>query len=378
MFSQIIVGFGKAGRDLHLTCLRKARHRPNGTGLFADLVGIVDPLVACDVPLPGSSGLKTFATIEQARDSFDPHDTVVHICTGPSQHLTALRAAANVGYRRFVVEKPLTDDISELAEFLHLERTAGLQVAVVANWLPSPVTARLQSIITGGSLGVLEKMVIEQLKPRLTRTLANGSHQTAFDVEVPHQVALALVLGGAEVSVLHAECTDLTSASRAIPHMGSATLLMRHDSRTISLVRSHLGYPLRKRSVILNFERGVAIGYYPTTADDNHAWMKLYSSDGRLVKTEIFEDDPLSTCFIEYYRYFAGCGDRPRSSISFNARIVGIIGQAKALSGLVNPQITEAALLKGSDAWSVGGNSGVDSAPIGSDLAKELSAGIVC
>lgn len=337
MFQQLIVGFGRAGRDLHLRCLLKARERPEGRGLFEERIGIVDPLAAGGRALLGAAGLPTYATIADARREFDPRCAVVHVCTGPAEHYPVLAEAAAAGFRRFVVEKPMTDDPSEVEQILALERDAGVVIAVVSNWLSSPVTARLASIIASGELGALERMVIEQSKPRLSRTLANGSHHTAFDVEIPHQVALALALGGMEVAVVDAESTDLASPSGTVPHMGSATIVTRHGDRVIGVCRSDLGCPFRKREAVLEFEQGVAIGYFQTGADDDHAWVELFGDDGRLIAAEVYEDDPLSTCFIEYYRHFAGRGPEPRSNVAFNAAVVSLIARSKALCGLPSP-----------------------------------------
>jgi predicted dehydrogenase len=373
MFQQVIVGFGKAGRDLHLTCLIKARNRPEGRGLFDDRIGIVDPLVASGNALQGAAGLPAYPTIADARRAFDPQRTVVHICTGPSEHYPVFVAAASAGFLRFVVEKPITIHASQVREILALQREAGLHIAVVGNWLSSPVTARLKSIIDKGELGALERMVIENSKPRINRTLTNGSHQTAFDVEIPHQIALALALGGTEVAVIHAECTDLASASGTVPHMGGATITMMHSNRVAAVCHSDLGCPLRKRDVILKFERGVAIGYYQTGADDNHAWVKLFSDDGRLVATDVYDDDPLSTCFIEYYRHFAAQGPEPLSNVAFNAVVVNVIARAKVLSGLLQPAGLPDAVRHGMGRE----HAGADVAAACSDLTTELSSGAV-
>ncbi|WP_437564283.1 Gfo/Idh/MocA family protein [Sorangium sp. So ce542] len=373
MFQQLIVGFGKAGRDLHLTCLRKARRRPEGRGLFDERIGVVDPLVASGGALQGAAGLPAYPSISDARGAFDPRRTVVHICTGPSEHYPVFVAAVSAGFRRFVVEKPFTIHVSDAREILALERESGLHVAVVSNWLSSPVTARLKAIIDGGELGALQRMVIESSKPRINRTLANGSHQTAFDVEMPHQIALALALGGTEAAVLHAECTDLAAASGTVPHMGGATIATMHGDRVAAVCHSDLGCPMRKRDVILELERGTVIGYYQTGADDNHAWVKVFGGDGRLVATDVYEDDPLSTCFIEYYRHFAAQGPEPLSSVEFNTAVVDVIARAKVLSGLLHPAGVPDAVLRG--AGRSRGRAGAGGPAACSDLAAELSSG---
>ena len=45
-------------------------------------------------------------------------------------------------------------------------------------------------------------------------------------------------------------------------------------------------------------------------------------------------DDPLTMCFLEYYRYYAGYSPKPASDLRFNALTIAATVQAKAMSGI--------------------------------------------
>jgi predicted dehydrogenase len=327
MLRTLIMGFGRSGRDLHWRCLKKARLRPDGRRLFENRIGVVEPN-AISVP---EGELELYRDIADAK-GFVPSETVVHVCTPPAQHATALRQAAQAGFTKIMMEKPLATSMAEMDEIVALRDQYRLDILVVANWLSSPVTLRAQSFVTGKTLGALRYLMIEQHKPRMSRSLSNGSHATAFDVELPHQVALALFLAGDPVRVIQASCNDLQHDSKTVRHMGAAHIAMVHPLGVTSLLRSELTSPIRKRVAEIAFEQGTLVAYYPTGSDDGHCWLRTYGHDGRLLDTEIFDDDPLSSCFLEYYRYFAGLGQRPHSDLAFNVKVVSAICDAKRLS----------------------------------------------
>src|SRR5262245_22260694 len=128
MLKALIVGFGRAGRGLHLPCLRKAALRSEREGLFAGEVGVIDP--AAEAPAPGEAGGgRFFRDLEEAR-CFAPERTVVHVCTPPDAHLTALRRVAEYGYVRVVVEKPLATTPEGVEQTRRLARERGLDLLV--------------------------------------------------------------------------------------------------------------------------------------------------------------------------------------------------------------------------------------------------------
>src|SRR4029079_6631807 len=103
--------------------------------------------------------------------------------------------------------------------------------------------------------GALRSISSVQSKPRLTRSLASEGHPTAFDVEVPHVLGVALRLAG-DADVVAAACTDMHVEGRTVPRMGSAHLVLRHAGGVRTEVLSDLTSPVRERRIALELTGG--------------------------------------------------------------------------------------------------------------------------
>ncbi|MBP2000267.1 putative dehydrogenase [Paenibacillus shirakamiensis] len=337
MLQSLIIGFGRAGKGLHYHCLRKAYQMGSHRALFNPHVGVVDPNFAnLGSSQPNLTGFSSLGDVE----GFEPDNTVVHICTPPELHTEALREVVKYGYRKIVMEKPLTTTESELDVIREIQHYYGCEILVVANWLSSSLTRKIHTLIQSGVYGPLRYLTAEQNKSRLSRTLANPSHHNAFDVEIPHLVALALFLGGTSAEVVASEVKDMFIGEHVIPKMGMAKITLYQEHGVISRLSSNLATPIRKRRIQLNFDSHVLCGYYPSAQDDSHAWLEICDGNGHLLEEHIMHDDPLSAVFIEYYQYFAGIGEKPVSDLEFNANVVRVICQAKETCGLLTPALS--------------------------------------
>lgn len=328
----LIVGFGHAGRDLHLRCLRKAWVRYRDEDIFDETVGVVERRAA-ERGFQWREEFAVFPALSEVR-GFDPDVTVVHICTAPPDHLPAFREVAARGYRKILVEKPVTTSEWELLEILDLAQRRALDIQVAANWLSSSLTARLSDLVTSGRFGRLLALRVEQHKPRFTRTLMHRHHRTAFEVEMPHQVALALYLGGTDSKLLNAATSPMRVDGMTIPHMGTAEIRLLHGNRIPSLLQSDLTATIRMRTVNLRFPDCHVVGYYPVSADDDYSRLTITDPASRPLESELMVDDPMTTWLRDCYRHFAGRGPRPSSDLRFAAEVVSIICQAKALCGV--------------------------------------------
>ncbi|RUT35701.1 hypothetical protein EJP77_01390 [Paenibacillus zeisoli] len=335
MLQSLIIGFGRAGKGLHYHCLRKANQTGSHTSLFHPQVGVVDPNVgALGLSQARLTGFSSLAEVK----GFEPENTVVHICTPPELHTASLLEVVKMGYRKIIMEKPLTTTEKELEVIRGIQDKYRCEVLVVANWLSSSLTKSIHALIKSNIFGPLRYLTAEQNKSRLSRTLANPSHQNAFDVEIPHLVALSLLLGGTNAIIKESEVKDMLFGDHVIPNMGMAKLTLHQDQGLISRLSSNLATPVRKRRIQLNFDSHVVFGYYPSAQDDSHAWLEICDGNGRLLDEQILHDDPLSAVFIEYYQYFAGIGEKPVSDLDFNAKVVTLICQAKKLCGLMTDE----------------------------------------
>jgi predicted dehydrogenase len=296
MFRTLVVGLGRAGAGLHLPVLAKARDLPCATRLFAPA-----PVVAVDpTPTAGGAleGVVTAPSLEAARALLEPDRTVVHLCTPPRARPEAVEQLAVLGFRNLILEKPLAADLAGSARIDALARRYGLRLSVVGQWLNSALTSRLADLAAGGRLGTLRSISVAQRKPRYDRSLATFGHPTAFDVELPHALAVALLLAG-PARFTGARCADLTADGWVLPKLGSAEIDLRHRTGVLTHLASDLGAPVRERRITLGFDGGEAVGHYPVAQDDCHA--RFTVSERGTAATSVFPDDSLTAFIVETY-----------------------------------------------------------------------------
>ncbi len=338
MLKPLIVGFGRAGRDLHLPCLQKTR-----TG-HARLISPEIGVVAYEEEYYDSSdaaGLRLFENMADARQAFG-EDCIVHVCTPPASHFSVVQEAAELGFKRLIVEKPLASTLDEVERIQALRRRHKLEIFVVATWLSSSLTARLKTMLEARSANAWTRMSISQLKPRFSRTLNNRSHTTALDVEIPHQVALLLYLAGKNVEVIAASCSDMRVNGTTVPLMGAATILLHSPSGQLCALHSDLTAPVRQRSIEIVFEDGgKVVGYFPSEGTDSFSQLHSFNQANELVKREVFFDDPLSAFLEDAYHYFeCGLAEAPASDLDFHEAVMSVLCEAKKQSGLAVPGLT--------------------------------------
>jgi predicted dehydrogenase len=325
----LIVGFGRAGHGLHWKVLRRLRTMDRCAGLFSDLPPVVydsDP-IARHLSDPS---VHAVPTLRRARELLDPADTIVHLCTPPTNRLRPLTELADLGFTRILVEKPLVATIDELPAIDALRRERGLQLMVVAHWLESALTRRLRTLASSGELGRLQTVFIAQRKPRISRTLGTAGHPTTFDVELPHSVGVVLSLAG-DARTAAAELDDMRVKNKVVPRMGAARLLLDHDSGVRTEIVSDLASPVRERVIRLGFTAGWAVGHYPISESDDYA--HLDTSLPGLVPHSVFRDDSLARFLVHAYEQFTSGADLD-ADFRLNARVTAILAEAKEHAGL--------------------------------------------
>ncbi|WP_229322651.1 hypothetical protein [Streptomyces sp. UNOC14_S4] len=268
------------------------------------------------------------ASLAAARAELDPDTTVVHLCTPPDSRAGTLLELAELGFRFFLLEKPMGTGSAVVEELRGIRDAYGLRLAVVAPWLHSTLTLRLVELVDAGELGELRSITVRQFKPRLTRTFATPSHPTAFDVEPPHSVGVALRLAGPG-RVTGASWTDARTGRRVVRHMGSARLTIEHDGGVGTTITSDLTSPINERSIRLEFAAGTVTGHYPTSGMDSYAQLRT-DVPGVGAGRELFHDEALTACVLQVYRDFATGADR-RSDFELQAQVVALLTSAKDL-----------------------------------------------
>jgi predicted dehydrogenase len=325
--STLIVGLGNAGLGLHWEVLRRARRSTSATEPFSGQ----RPVAYDPRPVPSArwdDDLVVVRRLEQARELLDPAQAVVHLCTPPSTRLEVVAELAELGFRQILLEKPLATSHESLDALVELRGTARLRMMVVAHWLQSALTRRLHALVTSQSLGELRSVSVVQRKPRFVRSLRGDGHPTAFDVELPHSVGIALHLAG-DAKVTAANCSDMHLGDLVVPRMGTARLALQHDGGTRTDIFSDLTSPVRERRIELVFDRGHATGYYPESRDDHYAHVSVAAA-GEAEARVVFPDDSLAAFLVYAYRQFAH-GAEFDHDFDRGVRVTSLLCDAKTL-----------------------------------------------
>lgn len=315
----LVIGLGRAGAGLHLPVLAKAR------ACDPQLFGSQD-IVAYDPRwTPRRPGLVATTSIGAAVRRLDRAGTVVHICTPPTERHAVIAELAELGFRNMIVEKPLASDADDLARIIRARRKHRLHIEVVEPWLTSTLTMRLIELIRSGRFGAAKSITIVQNKPRFRRSFAAPGHPTAFDVELPHGVALALRLAGA-ARVTHAAGADLEVDGQFSARMGGANVGLRHNSGVHTELSSDLTCPVRERRITIDFANGSAVGHFAVSDDDDHSQLTL-RANGRSEHL-VFRDDSLTEWMIQVYRKFQAGGEQTHG-FNFAVEVVQLLSVAK-------------------------------------------------
>jgi predicted dehydrogenase len=330
MFRSLVVGLGRAGAGLHLPALDRLRQHPPVSTVFAD-----EPVVGVDsAPVPDflPPGTVVWPALEQARAQLEPEATVVHVCTPPEGRDAVIEQLARLGFANLLVEKPLAVDVAQLARVEKLCRRYRLRLVVVAQWLVSSLTRRLEECVADGRFGELREIRVVQRKPRFSRSLATTGHPTAFDVEVPHALGVALRLAG-PARLTDAAWSDLAAGGTVRPRLGTATLRLAHARGPSTRIASDLTAPVRERRITCEFADATVIGNYPVSQDDGYAQLALAGRDRTTSEREVFPDDALPRFLRDAYQRFADGGPFG-TDLAVAAEAVRLVDEAKRYCGL--------------------------------------------
>ena len=322
----VLVGYGHSARSFHLPALVDLVARAHASGVLT----VVDPAHAGS-PLPGSAP----GTVRSRLPSPDPHaDSVVHVCTPPATHARIVAEASELGYRRFIVEKPMTTRPSDAAAMVDLCARGLADVLVVANWSASALTDEIRRVLLARAGTPVRSMLLSQFKPRFERTMDNTAHRSAFHVEIPHLVTLLLaLLGDEDCTVVAASCTDLRIGDACYPRMGAAELTLRTAGGADVTLRSNLAAPWRERSTRITWADGSSLtGFHPCDSADRYAQLFSRSGAGEAVRHQVLYDDTVRRFLFSAYAYFLGVGPKPTSDVRFGARVTEIISAAEQIS----------------------------------------------
>jgi hypothetical protein len=209
-----------------------------------------------------------------------------------------------------------------------IRRRWGLDVTVVTHWLDSALTRWLRAAVNEGEFGRLRFVRVVQNKPRFTRTAALQDHPTAFDVEVPHALAVVLSLaGGARIT--GAALDDMVIGGSRLPRLGRARLRLEHRSGVRTEIDSDLTAPVRERRITLEFEHGVVVGHYPCSEADHTSQLWVVRTDG--AARRVFVDDALPAFLHGAYARYGGSVSSLHRTLPVQVDTVRLLTEAKRL-----------------------------------------------
>jgi hypothetical protein len=343
----IIIGFGFCGSQLHLPCIKKAlayfENKESDATFIMPPISVIEPSCSPYLNQQSIKAIQAYKTIKDIpQDNFE--NTVIHLCSPPRDRLAALQEAVKLGARRFIIEKPMAVDNSQLEEMKKIITTFNLDVLVVANWSSSLLTDKLinhinKLAVKGISIRALR---IVQNKSRIEKSLESCTHQSALEVEIPHMLVLAILLGGAKVEIISASVWDLNVDGQKKQDLGGASLTLQFASGCIAELYSDLVSPTKERSVEIEFTDGSKVkGYYPSDSYSLYSFLYEYNTEGEIIKKWYMHDDTLKQFLIQAYQYFFFAGKKPRSDFYFHLTVCSLILQAKLMASKKQNAINE-------------------------------------
>ncbi|MFI7679772.1 Gfo/Idh/MocA family protein [Actinophytocola sp. NPDC049390] len=296
----VIVGYGRAGRDLH----RALR------GLGRPEVVVADPRPAA---APGVTWLPTVAA---ALARVDPGRAVFHVATPVTEQHAVIGALVAAGARNVVLDKPAAGDVRAVAALAGRTR-----IVPVAGWLTSAVTGRVDEAVADGVIGAVRSIRMEWMEPRANRS---ADPAPATEVALPHQVLLALHLGGgpgepADTLTWGMPLPDGTE----LPGAGGVDVTLRQPNRVTTRLMSDLTGPVGLRRLRVTGTRGTLVAHHPLGSDDHTGQVILPGHDRELIR-----DRPVTRFLTAAYAYFAGEGPPPPGDLALHVRVAELVQEA--------------------------------------------------
>ena len=143
-----IIGCGQISPD-HLSAFQES--------------GVATVVAASDVRAGAmASLLRHYPTVRAFRDYRtminETRPDVVSICTWPQHHLEIVRAAAQLGVKGILCEKPMALTMSEVDEMIEVCRNAGVKLAIGHQYRFHPYFIHAAGVIASGALGKLSEV----------------------------------------------------------------------------------------------------------------------------------------------------------------------------------------------------------------------------
>lgn len=193
------------------------RHCPAITSLGLPLAAVYDPSPAAVAAFEEKyAGVNVCSTVEELASLCDVADVVIP----PSGHVRVFNELVDFG-RPFISEKPFCRSWLEAREIAERVAARGLRAAYLESWIFDPAVIHLRSILSRGSLGLLQRVWISHpnsglaIYPRQNawRAIADEGGGALLDWG-SHGVGLAWYFAGLSSSVIGVTAIDVRASQR--------------------------------------------------------------------------------------------------------------------------------------------------------------------
>ncbi|MCA1655877.1 MAG: Gfo/Idh/MocA family oxidoreductase [Pseudonocardiaceae bacterium] len=258
-----------------------------------------------------------------------------HVTTPVADHHAVVERLAAAGARHVVLEKPIAATAEEARRIAALG--ARLTILPIGVWLSSAVTRRVEQALADGLIGDLRSLRMEQMKPRFTRSAGSRDAARATEVELPHQLLLALHLGGGPGELADTITWGMPLPDgRLLPGAGGVDVTLRQPNRVTTRLMSDLTCPVRLRRLRVTGTRGTLVAHFPISSDDHTGQVLLPGQERELVR-----DLPLTQFLAAAYGHFAGRRPAPPGDLALHVRVAELVEEATQRARAVSDEGTE-------------------------------------
>lgn len=227
-------------------------------------------------------------------------NVILDICVPTEIHYDTIIDLFNHGAKKFIVEKPLTNNLATAKKLAELP----VLICVVENYLFSETTRMLNAIIALRDLKI-RKIISNFSKNRRKDSLrkrgfVGNSPPHIFTIEAPHQIALILDFIGMPVDYIKINTEDMVFNGQRYKAHGKGSIIMRHKFGVLSFVKTSLitddsGRSDRRNLVFLCKNGYKLKGSYPNSnfKINSTGCVELFQKGKKLLENS-FHDDSLT------------------------------------------------------------------------------------
>jgi len=299
----IIVGSGKAAM-LHLDAYIRLWHEQERPIIYIIAGNVIEVKINEIVKKhPLHIQFIAFNKVDKLNRSY----SLVDICTPTQTHKSVIQQMFNIGFFRFLVEKPLVTTIKDIEWITSLN----IRIEVMQNYKFSQATTRTLELLKSDNI-IPKFMLSFFCKDRTHDTLhlrgfSNAKPPHVFTIELPHQLYLAsLFLGFTKYSSCYAQLMQV--GQKKYPEHGFGSISLEHSLSDIDGLRlsnsMHFSCLFSKKSIkrvqIIGHDTKIITIDYPSIKGILTSKIRI-NIDGGTIYEEVFENDDMIRLALGYY-----------------------------------------------------------------------------